>query len=1020
VALGVVAAACVAAAGAAPQRFTAGAMRAYTLTGDDALFMPTGVTVGPDGRVYVSDGVHDRIVVFNADGSLQAHVSQVGSEPLANPTSTRLDRAGRLWIVDAGHRRVVVRAADGALDRVIAVPGPADAPPDLTDLALSPDEAVLWLVDNNHNQLIRHNLSDGRFVRVGVEGEALGQFHYPFALTTARNGDVIVTDVINGRAEVLTPEGAPTGSIGSYGLELGQFYRPKGVAVDPHGNVWIADGTLNVVQAFTSDGRLIDVLRDAQGQPQRFELPMGLAFDSSGALYVVELMAQRVQRVEVQVDPAAPAARALQREGNPISAQGHACTICHLEWTRPLADGRATELMAVPDNPASNPLVSRSRNCLSCHDGSVADSRRRVWVEHGHRTGIVPPAGITVPAQLPLVDGRIQCRTCHTAHALPDVRTRFEEVVFLRVKTDAAELCMGCHSTYGNGSKAGMHPLTPPATSAPGHLTTQPVAGQVSCFTCHTGHGTTFAHLLLRNVQTNDTCLPCHMERQPELFGDDVRSAHGRRPTLDAAQQAATAAFGGHLGARQELLCVTCHRPHGAPTSRALLAFDLATRDACAECHTDKARLVGSPHDMRKDHGDVPNALGVTPAEGGACAGCHGGHRYAQTPLVTPTDSAGRCAPCHRSDGLAAAKVLDVANHPDKCVGCHDPHETRFGKFLAGRPADRCHECHADHDIRTGVPHDVTHRPQLWPAAAREKQDACLACHRPHGSAATGLFRVVSGEPNMPNAGCSGCHQDQLPASGTPTALVHPQHSNQMPQTQLPLVKGAAGPELGCKTCHNPHGGASLEPGLLRVTGKETAQDLCFNCHADKRYIRSIGHAPQSLTNTGFNAGACRPCHVVHGGTDRVEPRLLWPKTLSEYPDRDPNTSAADHYCRSCHRTGGPVAPPATYGHPQADMFNADDPNKPGYLPLFNAAGEVDPQGKIACRTCHLTHGRSTPAAIPANLANLPPREMRARAWHIRSFSPDCVCSTCHGVDAIRRFMYFHDASRRSGPLDRR
>ena len=45
--------------------------------------------------------------------------------------------------------------------------------------------------------------------------------------------------------------------------------------------------------------------------------------------------------------------------------------------------------------------------CLGCHDGSVGDSRRTVWVEHGHLRGITPPDGMTVPKDLPLVDGTI-------------------------------------------------------------------------------------------------------------------------------------------------------------------------------------------------------------------------------------------------------------------------------------------------------------------------------------------------------------------------------------------------------------------------------------------------------------------------------------------------------------------------------------------------------------------------------------------------------------------------------------
>ncbi len=98
-------------------------------------------------------------------------------------------------------------------------------------------------------------------------------------------------------------------------------------------------------------------------------------------------------------------------------------------------------------------------------------------------------------------------------------------------------------------------------------------------------------------------------------------------------------------------------------------------------------------------------------------------------------------------------------------------------------------------------------------------------------------------------------------------------------------------------------------------------------------------------------------------------------------------------------------------------MFNPTMAAEPGYLPLFNDQGGVDPTGAIACRTCHLTHGRSTPVALPEALDGLSLRERRARVWHVRSFGDANVCSTCHGFDALRRFMYFHDPIRRRGPI---
>ena len=56
----------------------------------------------------------------------------------------------------------------------------------------------------------------------------------------------------------------------------------------------------------------------------------------------------------------------------------------------PFPTGVGTILMDVPVDSPNEPVVSRSETCLSCHDGSVVDSRRRVWMDHGHLTGVTP------------------------------------------------------------------------------------------------------------------------------------------------------------------------------------------------------------------------------------------------------------------------------------------------------------------------------------------------------------------------------------------------------------------------------------------------------------------------------------------------------------------------------------------------------------------------------------------------------------------------------------------------------
>ena len=993
----------------------------FEYAGEPPLFMPTAVAVTSDGEVFVADGVNDRIVHFARSGLFAGTIDSVGGGPLVNPLSVKVDGEDRLWIVDTGNARVVACRATGELlhELPAAVPG-GQRPVDISDVALGAGGDVAWLVDNDNHSLIRLDAGDGSSTRVGQHGETLGRFDYPFMAVVASGGDVLVTDVINARIAVVNSRGIPVRSIATYGVQAGQLYRPKGIALGPQENVWVSDSVLGVVQVFSQTGALVGVLRDADGTPLRFEAPVGLAFDPAGALYVVEAAAHRVRKVDVTLNRVRPRPRGAQGAAG-LSQQPKICTACHLEWLRPLDQGRSTELMDVPANPPALPHVSRSETCLSCHDGSVVDSRRRVWLEHGHRTGLAPPAEAADAGGLPLVDGNIACRTCHSAHTRAGSGNEFKDAVFLRFENDLAELCVSCHVSYLRGAAAGMHPLGPLEVTVSGANAVEKhgtLPCDVTCLNCHTGHGTRYEALLVRDPTSNDLCLSCHEELAPDLFGEEHRGRHGRLPPLDEQQTVAARSLGTRIGPRDELLCATCHQPHGALTTQYLLAFDPAAEAACTGCHAEQQGIVGSSHDLRTNHPDAMNIIGVTAQVGGACSGCHTAHRYAQVPRPHELDPQGYCMTCHAPERLATAKALGPVNHPEaRCADCHDAHETRRSNYLAGQPSEGCRDCHEAHAKLAGGPHDLFRNPDAWPAVAADTQDACLACHRPHASEHGDLYRAGLYGDGV-DAACLVCHQATTPGLGGDIALVHSRDAADLAGGHgLPVATAADGRRLiACLTCHDTHAGGAA--GLLRVSDPASTEQLCLRCHEEMSSIRMIGHAPEWLREAGLAAESCGPCHRVHADPAQIEAGTLWPKDLTPAQASSPLATAADVYCIACHREGGPVAPPPIATHPAVAMFNPDAPGLPGYLPLFNLEGRVDANGNHACRTCHLTHGRIQPAPVSEMVAGKSSREVRARMWHIRTFAATNVCTTCHGFDALRRFMYFHDPARRTGPLE--
>jgi DNA-binding beta-propeller fold protein YncE len=265
---------------------------------------PSDVVAGSNGRIYVLDGVNNRVRVHDAGGTLlfSFGTTGTGGGEFNFPLGIGIDDNNRIYVADSGNRRVQIFTPDGAVLSQFStdIDRAQNRASDPTDVAVNAAAGRCYVVDNDNHRVIIFDLQSLQFLSSeGLMGMEKREFRYPFMLDRDAGGNLYVVEVINTRVKVLDPDGGYITNIGSFGVEPGQFYRPKGVAVDPAGRVFVSDSYLGVIQVFDREGRFLSVVGDENGTIKKFKTPTGIFIDKGRRLYVVEMLADRVQVIQL-------------------------------------------------------------------------------------------------------------------------------------------------------------------------------------------------------------------------------------------------------------------------------------------------------------------------------------------------------------------------------------------------------------------------------------------------------------------------------------------------------------------------------------------------------------------------------------------------------------------------------------------------------------------------------------------------------------------------------------------------
>ncbi len=212
---------------------------------------PVGLSVHPDGRLFVADTHYHRVMIFDRDGHELGSFGRAGNGDgeFQLPTDVAFDKSGFIYVSEyGGNDRITKWSPD--LHFVASL---GESPIEGERLSrpagiVVDDEQTLWIADACNHRVVRMSL-DGRVLTVfGRFGSAPGEMRYPYDIDLAPDHTVMVCEYEGNRLQWFDKRGRSRRLWGRSGRAVGELFAPWGAAYGPSGRVYVVDALNSRVQ----------------------------------------------------------------------------------------------------------------------------------------------------------------------------------------------------------------------------------------------------------------------------------------------------------------------------------------------------------------------------------------------------------------------------------------------------------------------------------------------------------------------------------------------------------------------------------------------------------------------------------------------------------------------------------------------------------------------------------------------------------------------------------------------------
>jgi DNA-binding beta-propeller fold protein YncE len=240
------------------------------------------------GVLYVCDTEYNVVHSWNLATGEAKRMGRSGEVVLVKPVAVAVDGSGTVYVADTGRGEVVAFDARGRALNLRFRPTNRER---YTPVSLALSDSRLYVADIAAHRIDVFSTVDARVVDdFGNVGSQPGEFYYPMGVAVGPSGEILVSDMMNGRVQFLDASHKPILSMGQPGTRYGDMGKPRHLAVGPDGVIFIADVEFGHVHLFNDRGELLMLLGGPEDRPGSTPMPVGVAIAETLPLGVAALV----------------------------------------------------------------------------------------------------------------------------------------------------------------------------------------------------------------------------------------------------------------------------------------------------------------------------------------------------------------------------------------------------------------------------------------------------------------------------------------------------------------------------------------------------------------------------------------------------------------------------------------------------------------------------------------------------------------------------------------------------------